>query len=191
MADPYLGQIILVAFNYPPAGWAFCQGQLLGIADYDALFNLIGTTYGGDGQTTFGVPDLRGRIPLGAGQAPGLQNYFLGETGGAETTTLTVQQLGAHTHAGSSADFTATVRCKVGAGNQRMPGGHVHAVEASGATLPYSSAAPNAAMSANAVGVSGAVTAGAAGGGQPHDNVQPFLTLNFCISLVGVFPSQG
>jgi microcystin-dependent protein len=189
MSEGYVGQIILVGFNYAPVGWAFCNGQLLQIADYEALFNLIGTTYGGDGETTFALPDLRGRIPVGPGPGPGLQNYLLGETGGAETITLTMQQLAAHTHAGSSSAFTATTRCKSGPGNQRTPGGNVHAGEAAGATLPYSSAAANAAMSANAVGVSGPVTAASVGGNQPHDYLQPYLSLNFCIALFGVYPS--
>ena len=191
MSEGYVGQIILVGFNFAPVGWAFCNGQVLQIADYTALFNFIGTTYGGDGNATFALPDLRGRIPVGPGPGPGLQNYFLGETGGSETTTLTVQQLAAHTHTGSSSAFTATTRCKSGPGNQRTPEGNVHAGEAAGATMPYSSAAPNAAMSANAVGVSGPVTAASVGGSQPHDNLQPFLTLNFCISLFGTFPNQS
>ncbi len=189
-ANPYVGQIILVGFNFAPAGWALCNGQLLQIAEYDTLFNLIGTTYGGDGQTTFAVPDLRGRIPTGVGQGPALQNYFLGESGGVETVTLTLQQLATHTHTGSSSGFTATTRCKIGPGNQRTPADHVHASEAAGVTLPYSSAAPNAAMSANAIGVTGPVTAAAAGANQPHDNMQAYLTLNFCISLFGTYPSQ-
>jgi len=153
MSERYLGQIILVGFNYPPVGWAFCHGQLLPIAKYGTLFALIGTTYGGDGETTFALPDLRGRIPVGPGQGPGVPNCFIGETGGAGTMTLTAPA--AHAHAGSSSASTA-----------------------------------NAAMSANAAGVSGPVTVAAAGQNQPHGNMQPYLILNFCISLTGVFPNQ-
>jgi microcystin-dependent protein len=191
MADPYLGQIMLVGFNFPPVGWAFCDGQLLPILDNEALFALIGTTYGGDGQTTFGLPDLRGRIPLGPGQAPGRQNYTLGETGGVETVTMTAAQLGSHSHSIDTSAFTAAARCKNGPANQRTPVGNVFANEAAGATMPFSSAAPNGTMNANAVAVNGPITAATAGGNQPHDNLQPFLTLNFCISLVGIFPPQG
>jgi microcystin-dependent protein len=189
MSDPYVGEIILVGFNFAPVGWAFCNGQLLPIAEYEALFALIGTTYGGDGEETFALPDLRGRIPTGGGQGPGLQNYILGEAGGTEAITLTLQQLATHTHAVDPSSFTATAKCKNGPGNERTPVGNVHAVEAAGVTMPFSSAAPDATMNANPVAVSGPVTVAAVGGSQPHDNLQPFLAMNFCISLFGFFPS--
>ena len=190
MSSPYYAEIILVGFNYAPVGYAFCHGQLLPISQNEALFQLIGTTYGGDGQTTFGLPDLRGRVPAGVGQGPGLQSYFLGEVGGSETTTLTVQQMAAHTHTVDSSAFTATARCRNGPGNQQTPVGNVHANEAAGVTMPYSSATPNAAMSGSPA-IAGGATAAAAGGNQPHDNMQPFLVLNYCICLSGVFPSQS
>ena len=189
MGQPYVGEIILVAFNFAPAGWAFCNGQLMPISENDTLFQLIGTTYGGDGQSTFGLPDLRGRIPRGVGQGPGLSNYMIGEMAGAETITLTVPQLASHPHAINSSGLTGTMRCKSGPalGNQKTAVANVYAFEAAGATMPYSSATPDGTMSADPVAISG--NTGPAGGSQPHDNLQPFLGLNFCISLFGVFPS--
>jgi len=191
MGQPYVGEIILVAFDFAPAGWAFCNGQLMSISENETLFALIGTTYGGDGQSTFGLPDLRGRIPIGVGQGPGLQNYFLGEMAGVETVTLTAQQLAGHNHAIDTNALTGTMKCKSGPaiGNQRSPGTNLYAPEAAGATMPYSSAAPDATMNADPVAISG--NTAPAGGSQPHDNQQPFLALNFCISLFGVFPPQS
>jgi microcystin-dependent protein len=182
---PYVGEIILVGFDFEPVGWAFCDGRLLPISENETLFQLIGTTYGGDGQTTFALPDLRGRIPLGAGQGPGLQNRILAETGGQEAITLATAQLAPHAHDVSG--LTASLKCKAGTGNQRTPVGNVHAIEAAGATMPYSSAPANATMIGAPVNISGMAEAG---GIEPHDNMQPYLTLNFCISLFGIFPSQ-
>ena len=188
MGTPYVGEIILVGFNFAPVGWALCQGQLLPIAGNDTLFNLIGTTYGGDGQTTFALPDLRGRIPLGQGQGPGLQNYVIGEVGGSETVALTVNQIPSHTHTINSSGLTATAKCRTGApANQRTPVANVHAGEAAGVTMPYSSAAPDALMNADPVTISGNTAPTGASGG--HENRQPYLTMNYCISLLGVFPS--
>ena len=189
MGQPYVGEIILVGFNFEPVGWKFCNGQLLAIIEYDTLFTLIGTTYGGDGQSNFALPDLRGRIPIGVGQGPGLSNYTLGEFAGVETITLTVPQLASHPHAINTSGLTATIRCKTGPelGNQKTAVANVYALEAAGATMPYSSATPDGTMSADPVAISG--NTGPAGGSQPHDNLQPFLGLNFCISLFGVFPS--
>ncbi len=136
------------------------------------------------------LPDLRGRIPIGTGQGPGTQNYLLAESGGTETIIPTVAQLGAHTHAIDTSTFTAAASCKNGPGNERTPVGNVHAVEAAGATMPYSSAAPDGAMNVNPLAVSG-LTVAPAGGTDAHDNMQPFLTMNFCISLFGVFPSAN
>jgi microcystin-dependent protein len=190
MSNPYVGEIILVGFNFAPVGWAICNGQLLPISENETLFQLIGTTYGGDGETNFALPDLRGRIPIGPGTGPGsAQNYFLGESGGTETIIPTVAQLGAHTHAIDTSTFTAAASCKNGPGNERTPVGNVHAVEAAGVTMPYSSAAPDGSMNVNPLAVSG-LTVAPAGGTAAHDNMQPFLTMNFCISLSGVFPNQ-
>jgi microcystin-dependent protein len=191
MSEPFVGEIILCGFNFAPTGWALCNGQLLPIAQYDTLFNLIGTTYGGDGQTTFALPDLRGRVPLGQGQGPSLQNRTIGEFAGNEAVTLTVPQLPSHTHPIDTSAFSATTKCKNGPGNQATPVGNVHATEAAGATMVYSNAVANATMNAETATVSGAVTVAPTGGSTAHGNMQPFLTMNFCISLFGIFPSQS
>ena len=166
------------------------MGSSLPIAGNDTLFNLIGTTYGGDGVTTFALPDLRGRVPIAQGQGPSLQNYIIGQTGGSETVTLTVNQIPSHTHAVDTSGVTGALKCRTGtpAANQRTPVGNVHAVEAAGVTMPYSSAAPDAVMNADPLVVSGNTAAAGATGG--HENLQPYLAMNYCISLFGIFPSQ-
>jgi microcystin-dependent protein len=155
----------MFAGNFAPAGWMFCEGQLLPISEYETLFNLIGTTYGGDGQSTFALPDLRGRIPLHQGNG-----FTLAETGGAETVTLTVQQLPAHSHAllGTS-----------GAANATSPANNLLAQSLT--VSLYNSGAPNTPMAPG--------TTGAVGGSQPHNNFQPYLCVDFIISLFGIFPS--
>ncbi len=167
MAQPYVGEIRMFAGNFAPAGWMFCEGQLLPISEYETLFNLIGTTYGGDGQSTFALPDLRGRIPLHFGNG-----FTLAETGGVETVTLTVSQIPQHSHA-----FLGTS----GTANQTNPSGNVVAQSLGGATL-FNSANPTAAMAANSTSQ--------VGGSQPHNNFQPYLCVDFIISLFGIFPSQ-
>lgn len=171
MGTPFIGEIRMFGGTFAPVGFAFCDGQLLPIAQYDALFNLIGTTYGGDGQTTFALPDLRGRIPVHTGQGPGLSNYVLGQLGGSESVTLTVPQLTQHTHAALA---------QSGAGNQPGPAGGVWAASAQN---QFSAGAPSAGMSPAAVGP--------AGGSQPHDNMMPFQAVSFIIALEGIFPSQN
>ncbi|HEX6608874.1 MAG TPA: tail fiber protein [Chloroflexia bacterium] len=172
MADPYLGEIRMFAGNFAPLGWAFCNGQLLPIAQYDALYAILGTTYGGDGQTTFALPDLRGRGPIHAGQGPGLSNHPQGEQGGTETVTLTVAQMPGHTHvpAASSA-----------AGTSSHPTGAVWAA---------SSTSDNQYASSTKTPMNPG-TVSAAGGNQPHDNLQPLLAINFIIALEGIFPSPN
>ena len=167
MAQPYVGEIRMFAGNFAPAGWMFCEGQLLPIAEYETLFNLIGTTYGGDGQSTFSLPDLRGRIPLHMGNG-----FTLAGTGGTETVTLTVNQIPAHSH-----PFLATVN----AGNQANPAGQVAAQ--SPQIKLYIEDVPDSNMAANAIGVTG--------GSQSHDNFMPYLCVDFIISLFGIFPSQS
>ncbi len=167
MAQPYVGEIRMFAGNFAPAGWMFCEGQLLPISEYETLFNLIGTTYGGDGQSTFALPDLRGRVPIHFGDG-----VTLAETGGAETVTLTVSQIPAHTHAlvGTSANGTSP-----------NPGGNLLAQPA--ATIqPYTVEQTTLNMNPGAIG--------SVGGSQPHDNFQPYLCVDFIISLFGIFPSQ-
>jgi microcystin-dependent protein len=168
-SNPYLGEIFLVPYNFAPRGYAFCQGQILPIAQNTALFSLLGTTFGGNGQTTFALPDLRGRCALSAGQGPGLSNYDLGEVTGTESVTLTSQQMPAHNHALNGVDDDP---------NSSLVTGHLLAN-----TNTYSKGAASAAMNATAVGQ--------AGGNQPHVNLQPLLVLNYCIALEGIYPSRN
>ena len=188
--EPFLTEIVLFSFNFAPRGWAQCNGQLLPINQNQAMFALIGTTYGGDGRTTFALPDLRGRAAVGAGAGPGLSPYDLGQKGGTETVTLTETHMAQHTHAVGPASVTATARCRGGAGNQQTPVGSVPAADASGTLAMYSNASPDASMNAGAIALAGTPTASAAGGNQPHENRQPYLPLTFCIALQGIFPSQ-
>jgi microcystin-dependent protein len=169
MAQPYVGEIRMFAGNFAPAGWMFCEGQLLPISEYETLFNLIGTTYGGDGQSTFALPDLRGRTPIHFGNG-----FTLAETGGAETITLPAAQIPAHTHA-----FLGTQN----SASDTTPGPTLVAANAFASTItPYGTDAPTTSLNAQAVT--------ATGGSQPHDNFQPYLCVDFIISLFGIFPSQ-
>jgi microcystin-dependent protein len=165
MAQPYVGEIRMFAGNFAPAGWMFCEGQLLPISENETLFQLIGTTYGGDGQSTFALPDLRGRIPLHQGNG-----FILAETGGAEEITLTVQQIPAHSH-----PFLASGDV----GNQVNAASNLPS-NSQGA-IPYIEDAPTVNMSAQVVSP--------VGGSQPHTNFQPYLCVDFIISLFGIFPS--
>ena len=187
-ADPYLSEIALFSFGFAPKGWATCSGQLLPINQNQALFSLLGTTYGGDGRTNFALPDLRGRAPIGFGQGPALGSYFLGEAAGAEAVNLSVAQLPQHTHVMSANGLTVAAKCSNSAGNQQTPVGNVPSIEAAGVTATYSNALPDANMNSGAIAMGGA--SAMSGGSQAHANVQPFLALTFCIALVGVFPSQ-
>jgi microcystin-dependent protein len=171
MSQPYVGEIRMFGGNFAPAGWMFCQGQLLPISEFETLFNLIGTTYGGDGQTTFGLPDLRGRVPIHQGTGPGLPTYTLAQNGGTPTVTLTTQQIPAHPHA-----YIASTT----AGNANSP---QNTFAANGTTnvSPYYDSSAKTPMGANSIGNSG--------GNQPHDNMQPYLCIDFIISLFGIYPS--
>jgi microcystin-dependent protein len=191
MSTPFLGMIIIVPYNFAPKGWAFCDGQLIAITQNTALFSLLGTTYGGNGQTTFALPDLRGRVPIHVGQGPGLSPFLLGQTGGIESVTLTTNQMPIHTHAITLGTLAAAANVKTGPGNAQSPVGNVLAGEAAGVTATYGSAAPDALMRAGAVSLTGTPTAANAGGGQPFDNHQPYLTFSFVIALQGIFPSRN
>lgn len=169
MSDPYIGEIRMFGGNFAPIGWMFCNGQLLSISAYEALFNLIGTTYGGDGQTTFALPDLQGRLPIH--QSP---SHVLGQAAGTEFVTLTSSQLPAHDHA---------VRASSAEAETANPTG---AAFASNPDTPFYGAA-NPGKAAN---LSGAVVA-ASGGGQPHGNIQPYLCVSFIIAVEGIYPQQG
>lgn len=174
--DPFLGQLMLVGFNFAPKGWAFCNGQLLSIAQNSALFSLLGTTYGGDGITTFALPDLRGRAANHFGQGPGLSNYTQGEASGTETVTLTAAEMPAHNHPVLANNATGSTNSPDGA----VLAGYGTSLPPEG---PYTTAAANTTLAANAV-----VPAGAS---QPHNNLSPFLTLNYIIATAGIYPSRG
>ena len=168
---PYIGEIRMFGGNFAPAGWMFCYGSTLPISEYDTLFILIGTTYGGDGQSTFNLPDLRGRVPIHQGTNPSTgTNFTIGEAAGVEAVTLTTQQIPQHSHA-----LAATTAI----GTQANPGGNLLAN--SQGPQPYIKEDPDNSLNAQ--------TLAAAGGSQPHDNLQPYLGINFIISLFGVFPS--
>jgi microcystin-dependent protein len=181
MSEPFLGEIIIFAGNFAPRGWALCDGQLLPISQNTALFSILGTTYGGDGRTTFALPDLRGRAPMHAGQGPGLSDRRLGEQSGTETVTLTTAQIPAHTHTG-----TVQLNCNSQQGNSPTPTGNFPAADGSGYSADYA-AASNAQMAA----AGGTATLANTGGGQAHNNLQPYLVVNYIIALQGIFPSRN
>ena len=182
MDDNFLGQITLFACNFAPYQWAMCQGQLLPIRQYTALFSLLGTNFGGDGVSTFGLPDLRGRLPNGMGQAPGLSDYSIGETGGANSVTLTDANSPPHNHSFAAYNVAATTGNPTGALPAIGPstGERGHVTE----TKVYIASSPNVTLSNSSV-------APVAGGARPHDNMQPALALNWCIALAGVFPPRS
>jgi microcystin-dependent protein len=165
--DPFVAEIRIFPFNFAPKGWAWCDGQLLPLSQNTALFSLLGTTYGGNGQTTFALPDLRGRAPLSPGQGPGLASYSLGEVGGVESVTLLSTQMPAHTHAQPAANGQQTTNRPNGAVPAR---GGVYADSGDGAALDPTSSA---------------------GGSQPHENRSPYLALNYIIALEGIYPSRN
>ena len=171
MSEPFVGEIRMFAGNFAPRGWAFCDGQLLAVSQNDALFSLLGTIYGGDGRTTFGLPDMRGRIPIHAGSGPGLSPRRLGAKAGAENVTLTVNQLPSHTHPmQATANFAS----------EAAPGGNVLAQ--STVVNMYMEADPTTALSSSSLT--------AVGGSRSHTNLMPFLCINFIIALVGIYPSR-
>jgi len=174
MSDQFVAEIRIVGFNFPPRGWATCAGQLLPISQNTALFSLVGTYYGGDGRSTFGLPNLQGRVPIGNGQGPGLSDRVLGEEGGVETVTLLASEIPAHTHA------IGVVSAKA---NKQSPVGNYFATDATGKTKEYSSNAPNAAMAASVLQP--------VGSSQPHSNLQPTLVVNYVIALQGIFPPRS
>ena len=171
MSEPFVGEIRMFAGNFAPRGWAFCDGQLLAVSQNDALFSLLGTIYGGDGRTTFGLPDLRGRIPIHAGHGPGLSERRLGAKGGEEKVTLTVNQLPSHTH---------TAEGSSGNGIDPNPQGNFQA--ASTVVDAYYDGPPDSNMAATSISK--------VGGSRSHTNLMPFLCVHFIIALVGIYPSR-
>lgn len=169
MAQPYVGEIRLVGFNFEPVGWLFCEGQLLPISEFEVLFNLIGTTYGGDGENTFALPDLRGRVPIHQGSG-----VLIGELGGVEEVALTVNQIPAHNH---------HIQVDGSPGTSSNPAGNVLA--STPLAFGYAYGQPT-----NLTPMADGTVANA-GGSQPHENMQPFLVMNYIISAFGIFPSQG
>jgi len=177
MTTPYVGEIRLLAFQRVPTGWFACDGSLKSIADYQTLFVLLGTTYGGDGASTFGVPDMRGQVPLHQGTGTGLSTRVLGQQGGSENVTLTTSTIPAHTHPYSATSLEATA-------------------SAPAATLQLGAAAASDKMYASSIAgltpyVMSPASTSSTGGSQPHDNTMPTLTVSFCIAWAGVFPSQS
>lgn len=171
MAQPYVGEIRMFAGSFAPAGWMFCDGTQLPTSEYETLFNLLGTNYGGDGQSTFNLPDLRGRVPIHQGTGPSGTSYVLAQNGGVESVTLTTQLTPTHTHAMTATNVIGT---------QVNPANNILAN--SQGPQPYIQENPDANLNAQ--------TITSVGGTQPHDNLQPYLGINFIISLFGIYPSQ-
>jgi microcystin-dependent protein len=173
MSEPFLAEIRMFTGNFAPQGWAMCNGQILPINQNQALFSILGTTYGGNGTTTFALPDLRGRVPIHFGQGPGLSGYSEGQTGGVESVVLISSQIPAHTH---------SVNAATTGGNQASPASGFPAIESTGTSLNYSSAS-NTTMNGSMIAPNS--------GGQAHENRPPFLAVNFIIALQGIFPSRN
>ena len=175
MAEPFLGEMKINGFNFAPKGWATCDGQILPITQNSALFSLLGTYYGGNGTSTFALPDFRGRTPMHWGQGSGLSGYSIGENGGAEAVSILVGQMPSHTH---------TLGGASSAGAVINPSGAMYATAPAGATVYGAAQGQSTSLAPGTIGTS-------AGGSVPHQNMQPFLTLNFCIALAGIYPSRS
>lgn len=173
MADPFVAEIRIFPFNFAPKGWAWCNGQLLPISQNTALFSLLGTTYGGDGKSTFALPNMQGNCPMHPGQGPGLSLHDLGETGGSETVTLLESEIPSHSHA---------LRASLDQGDLAIPNPN-RSLASSSQGVIYNTTAPNSPMAPQALSP--------AGGDQPHNNMMPYLTFYFNIALQGVFPPRG
>lgn len=171
--DPFLAEIRIFPFNFAPTGWAFCDGQILPLSQNTALFSLLGTTYGGDGKSNFALPNMQGNAPMHPGQGPGLSLHDLGETGGSETVSLLESEIPSHSH---------VMRASPDQGDNVLVDSTVSLASSTGGTLYVSGSPPLVQMNGNALSP--------AGGDQPHNNMQPYLTLNFCIALQGVFPPR-
>ena len=191
MSEPFLGEVIMFGGNFAPRNWAFCDGQLLPIQQHQALFSILGTIYGGDGQTTFALPDLRGRVPVGAGQGTGLTNHPLGQKSGWETVALTESDMPAHTHEGD-VSMSATLSGHAGSNAdsaQPWPGTVLSNNQAIVGVNTYSDSEANLTEIGGVASLN--VTVDSAGGGQPHENRQPLLAVNYIIALFGIFPPRN
>ncbi|MBE7691391.1 phage tail protein [Tenacibaculum finnmarkense] len=189
-----IAEIKLFAGNFAPRGWAFCDGQLLAISQNQALFSLLGTTYGGDGRTTFGLPDLRGRVAIGPRNGPGLSNYRLGQKGGAQTVTLNTTNLPNHTHTATftQTSGTSTIPAVAEEANSDEPTNNKLAIpNIGGANKIYSNATTDTSLTDSTATVTGNVQIGATGGQQAFENRQPYIALNYIIAIEGVFPSRN
>lgn len=175
MSEPFLAEVRIVGFNFAPRGWAFCDGQILPINQNQSLYSLLGTTYGGDGRTSFALPDLRGRVPMHVGSSDGAA-HLLGQKSGEETHTLSAAEMPQHDHALQATNNNA---------NQPSPQGHVPAQVSAGVDFVYSSAGDPLNVTLNSAAIANV------GGGQAHNNMQPYLAINFCIALRGLFPSRN
>ncbi|GAB4109778.1 MAG: tail fiber protein [Roseiflexaceae bacterium] len=171
MADPFVAEIRIFGFNFAPKGWAFCDGQILPLSQNTALFSLLGTTYGGNGMSNFALPNLQGRAPMQPGQGPGLSLHDLGEEGGSETVTLLESEIPSHTHALQGVTSLSAARTPAGNALARSRGGNAYTAATNMASMAPEAVAP-------------------VGGDQPHNNMQPYLGLNFCIALQGVYPPR-
>lgn len=188
MAEPFLAQIIMFGGNFAPRSWAYCDGQLLPISQYTALFSILGTTYGGDGRTTFALPDLRGRVPIHAGSGPGLSTYRLGDRGGVEDVTLNTTQIPAHSHA-ATATSTASMLAESREGTVSTPAGNMLAAGSN--IFRPNARTDDVAMDPAMVSVETSVQTQNAGGNLSHTNLQPFLSVHYIIALQGLFPSRS
>lgn len=184
MSEPFIGQITIFPYSFAPYGWQDCAGQILPISQYAALFSLLGTNYGGNGTTNFGLPDLQGRVCLNQGSAPGLSNYSVGEAGGVENVTLVSNQLGVHSHSLNATTARGTVQT---AGGNLLATGEFGAGRDANTASVYNPANPNTTLTPASIGSAGGTQAGA----QAHNNVQPYLVLRYCISMTGQFPTRG
>ena len=184
--EPFIGQIMLFAGTFAPRNWAICDGRLLAIQDYTSLYSLLGTIYGGDGRTTFGLPDLRGKAPIGAGHGPGLTNRILGQYGGQEHVILSTSQMPSHAHP-ATMQATGHIMADSAVGEDDSPSGNSLA---KAATDFYSAETPTIAMNAASVAVEGTVTVEPSGNNYAHANMQPFQAINYCICLNGLYPPR-
>lgn len=190
--DPFIGEIIMFGGNFAPRGWALCDGSLLPISQNTALFSILGTTYGGDGRTTFALPDLRGRAPIGEGNGPGLSNYRLGQKGGTENTTLNITNMPNHTHSVNLSGATVSIPVNTSSGDEDESNPGAGYLANTGQDSFASSPTSNAQYGGSPLPISPvSENTGPSGGSQSFNNMQPFLGLNYIIALQGVYPSRN